>query len=134
MSRKNRSNKRRRSQAFPADDDKAEHTEVADDLQNVDGYDGEEGAEHAEVIEAQVEEQPAAAEHTEDPEDTNRKQEIWEVFQEEHHEGMFSLHLASLDLSSHAHSCPVLEQLPLSLQRSYTLVSELDEQVKSKFI
>lgn len=126
MSRKYRSNKRRRSQAFPEE----EETVVLD---------GEDGVQEV-VNGLKVMEVDAAEEDTIQPDDVTgreqpeeseeelkRKQEIWEVFQEERHEGAFT----SKAKWHSSHWFIVLDQLPLSLQRSYTLISELDDQVNS---
>lgn len=96
MSRKHRSNKRRRSQAFP---DEEEHV-----VEPVPAAEPEEPAppevvEVVEVAEPEPEQVNAPAEEQneepqlpeESPEELKRKQEIWETFQEEHHEGAFSV-------------------------------------------
>ncbi|EKM55795.1 uncharacterized protein PHACADRAFT_184564 [Phanerochaete carnosa HHB-10118-sp] len=108
MSRKYRPHKRRRPQAVTSleepkvhnDTNNEQHAEIIDSME-VDGL-------NQHPIEDIEDEQPVEPSQEPD-EELKRKQEIWEAFQEEHHE--------------------VLEQLPLSLQRSYSLTSELDEQV-----
>ena len=97
MSRKYRSNKRRRSQAFPEE----EETVVPDEVNGVqdvvqglkemavDAPDSAQ-AETMQVDDANGREQPEESE-----EERRRKQEIWEVFQEERHEGTSSLRSTS---------------------------------------
>lgn len=132
MSRKYRPNKRRRSQAFPeeheavvldGDHDTQDVIPAAKKMQ-VDGHEPEQ-PDAMQVDGADGGEQPAEID-----EELNRRQEIWEVFQEEHHEGPF----ASCTPLSTTHRSPVLDQLPLSLHRSYSLISELDDQVNSTSI
>ncbi len=74
-------------------------------------------------------EQDEPVESPEDAEKAAREQEIWESFREEHYEGVFSVCYSVTRL---AYSIKiVVEQLPLSLQRAYALIRELDQQVHS---
>lgn len=89
MSRKYRPHKRRRSQAVtlveePGEQDGANDEQDADsgEPMEVDISDSSQPA--AGSVQDQMAEQPA-----EPDEELKRKQEIWEAFQEEHHEGMF---------------------------------------------
>ncbi|KAJ3545189.1 hypothetical protein NM688_g5654 [Phlebia brevispora] len=108
--RKYNNKKRRRSQAFPEEENEQEEAVEQ---------------ESSDVKAAPVEEPPSAEVATHDETDLNGVEEtrddeassdrpskeaaVWEVFREEHYE--------------------VLEQLPLSLHRAYTLLGELDDQV-----
>ncbi|KAH9951473.1 hypothetical protein B0H21DRAFT_719130 [Amylocystis lapponica] len=83
--------KRRRSQAFP------DHNNIEEELP-ITGVNNEDGNAHE-----HVDDDPAAQEWT------DKEQEIWDSFREEHFE--------------------VLEQLPLSLHRSFSLMLEMDQQV-----
>ena len=91
MSRNNRSNKRRRSQAFPAEDEIIEHSAAASDSQNINNENSGEG-DDAQLEEAEkvVDAQPGEEEQPEESEEElKRKHEMWDAFQEEHHEGMY---------------------------------------------
>ena len=130
MSRKYRPNKRRRSQAFPE-----EREAVVLDGDN-DPQDVIPAAKNMQA-DAPEPEQPDTmqvdvlnGEEPETEEELSRRQEIWEVFQEEHHEGAS----APCGILAWTHRSSVLDQLPLSLQRSYSLISELDDQVNSTSI
>jgi hypothetical protein len=74
---------------------------------------------------------PAAPSETgsKDEEETNstleREQEVWDAFREEHYEGMWCTSRSTRDLEVVA----VIEQLPLTLHRQFSLLRELDEQV-----
>lgn len=74
-------------------------------------------------------EQDESIESPEDAEKAAREQEIWESFREEHYEGVFSVCYSVTRLAYRIKT--VVEQLPLSLQRAYALIRELDQQVHS---
>lgn len=129
MSRKYRPNKRRRSQAFPEDhetvvlDGDSDAKDVIPGVKNMQAEEPEPDPPDA----MQVDEVSNGERPLESGEELSRRQEMWEVFQEEHHEGTLIVRGGL----TQTYPSPVLDQLPLSLQRSYSLISELDDQVNS---
>ena len=95
MSRKNRNNKRRRSQANLTENGHIEHDTLENGAQAVDVVEKVEGSDADAVDDQKVEEGQADGEEqpAESEEELKRKQEIWDVFSEEHHEGMPVLYL-----------------------------------------
>lgn len=95
------SRKRRRSQAVPAEEERYE--ERASDSDTA-------GEEH-------------------NSEERRKELEIWDAFKEEHHEST-PIKIILIEQSTEL-DVAVLEQLPLSLHRQYTLIRELDDQSNS---
>ena len=117
MSRKYRSHKRRRSQAVPSLEEQEAHDGTNDerniepsDVMEVDGPDSSRPA--GEELEEEHPEEPPE----EPDEELKRKQEIWEAFQEEHHEGAHRFHiLSALCINRH----------PLSPRATSTVIAPL---------
>ncbi len=59
-----------------------------------------------------------------------KEREIWDAFREEHYERAYQS--IPYHPPSSATFPPVLEQLPLSLHRAFTLIQELDEQAQGR--
>jgi hypothetical protein len=106
-----RSRKRRRSQAFPAEEEEeGEIQDVNDTQQN-----GENGEDNGEMTSGE----------------SKKELEIWDAFREEHFEGGLSDFYRGQRRKADV-LLLVIEQLPLSLHRQYTLLRELDEQAQGE--
>lgn len=108
-----RPRKRRRSQALGGEeeDDNVEQQRISLRL-----LDAQQGQDMEEAIDG-------------DAEKLSRKEmEIWDVFREEHYEGMRKQR-SEFEISDNI--CLAIEQLPLTLHRQYTLLQELDQQACS---
>lgn len=69
----------------------------------------------------------------EDAEASAKEREVWDAFREEHYECAFHHGHGSLArCESLMSTLLVLEQLPLSLHRAFTLIHELDQQAQGE--
>lgn len=69
----------------------------------------------------------------EDAEASAKEREVWDAFREEHYECAFHHRHGSLArCESLTTTLLVLEQLPLSLHRAFTLIHELDQQAQGE--
>lgn len=63
---------------------------------------------------------------------TEKEQQVWDAFREEYYEGIVSCVVHSRIFAFN--TVKALEQLPLSLHRSFSLILELDQQVQSELL
>ncbi|PSS30909.1 hypothetical protein PHLCEN_2v2534 [Hermanssonia centrifuga] len=111
-------NKRRRSQAFPREDTDAHLAQHAQTEDVEMAPPDEHLASEPQEADSDVVTQPSA-----------KEQEVWDTFREENYEGDWSRNISARVSSLNSSTFLALEQLPLSLHRSYALIQELDEQV-----
>ena len=136
MSRKYRPYKRRRSQAFPEEEENVvpgEANGVQDVVQDpnemaVDAPDSAQ-AEKLQVDDADGREQPEESE-----EERKRKQELWEVFQEERHEGTSAFKTTGIHVLMLSVSVGSTSAVPAAVVLSHFGVGRAGKQYVNNFL